>query len=36
MKNVWWWIIGIGAIVLIGLAFLLGFGFLNLRGMPMD
>lgn len=36
MKNTWLWIIGIGTIVMICLAFLLGVGLLRLQGMPMS
>lgn len=36
MKNIWSWIIGVGTILIIGLAFLLGVGFLRLQTMPMN
>ena len=36
MKNTWLWIIGIGTILIIGLAFLLGVGILRLQTMPMN
>ena len=36
MKNVWLWIIGIGTILIVCLAFLLGLGLLRIQGMPMN
>jgi hypothetical protein len=36
MKNIWYWIIGIGTILILCLVTLLGVGFLRLQGMPMD
>lgn len=36
MKNVLLWIIAIGTILIIGLIFLLGLGYLRIQGMPMS
>lgn len=35
MKNTWYWIIGIGLVLILGLVFLLGLFLFGLRGMPM-
>ncbi len=36
MKNIWYWIIGIGTILILCLVILLGVGFVRLQFMPMD
>lgn len=35
MKNYWYWIIGIGLVLILGLVFLLGLDIFGLRGAPM-